>query len=371
MKKRYLLPIFAAFMFSLAACDSKENKVTYKDADGKEQTVDVKATDDSTKTAEALYAVGQAASASDKAKDLTKFGMELNLNLDAKLDDTQYAKGNVKVEAAATKEGAYSASLSGDVDVNVSTFGVKGKADANVYYDLSDATNKDQKLYVDYNLAYTMKGVEQEQKMNGKYFITSAELTEMAQSYASMISSMMKQYMPTELPDVENPQALINGLPIREIMSQFDISTQAKAETLVKTYGIKVSAASKSEIVFACDVKLGELIDLFAGEANAVQLAAIKTAYKDVVLPVKLTFNTDFYLPSRVEVDFGSALTASLNLFTTMAGAQAGATTTSNATAKGTFSLAINYNGGTVKKLTNTKDYVDIATVMPQQEEQE
>ena len=350
MKKRFLLlPVFAAFVFSLASCDKKEANVKYVDAEGNEQTVVVKATDDSEQTSKALYAIAQASSSEEaekKQKELTKFGLELSETVDAKLSDTDYAKVNLKLEAAATTEGTMSASAEADLDVNMASIkalvgasGAKGNAKANIYYDLATATNTSlTNIYFDYDV--NMKTL---------------------QNYASSISSLIPSFTEPTTPSTEASAEYLEYM--QNLIKQFNLETEEDFKTFVENYGITISAVSANEIEFACDFKYDEnnpnLRRLLAENPAIASQALVKEVFNGASIPFKLAINTEYFLPTRFEIDYSAIATASFKTSMTGIAEAQTANPYANATATSKLSVKINYNGGTVKKLEDTTNYVE------------
>lgn len=373
MKKRFLLlPVFAAFVFSLASCDKKEANVKYVDAEGNEQTVVVKATDDSEQTSKALYAIAQASSSEEaekKQKELTKFGLELSETVDAKLSDTDYAKVNLKLEAAATTEGTMSASAEADLDVNMASIkalvgasGAKGNAKANIYYDLATATNTSlTNIYFDYDVNYKLAGLDSEQKLEGKYFVTNAEIMKTLQNYASSISSLIPSFTEPTTPSTEASAEYLEYM--QNLIKQFNLETEEDFKTFVENYGITISAVSANEIEFACDFKYDEnnpnLRRLLAENPAIASQALVKEVFNGASIPFKLAINTEYFLPTRFEIDYSAIATASFKTSMTGIAEAQTANPYANATATSKLSVKINYNGGTVKKLEDTTNYVE------------
>ena len=370
MKKRFLLlPVFAAFVFSLASCDKKEANVKYVDAEGNEQTVVVKATDDSEQTSKALYAIAQAASSEEaekKQKELTKFCLELSETFDAKLSDTDYAKVNLKLEAAAA-EGAMSASAEADFDVNMSALsvligikGAKGNAKANIYYDLATATNTSlPNIYFDYDVNYKLAALDAEQKLEGKYFVTNAEIMKTLQKYASSISSLIPSITEPTTPSTEPSAEDLEYM--QNLIKQFNLETEEDFKTFVENCGITISAVSANEIEFACDFKYDEskpnLRRFLAANPAIASQALVKEVINGASIPFKLAINTEYFLPTRFEIDYSAIATASFNTSMTDTAEAQAANPYANATATAKLSVKINYNGGTVKKLDDTSKY--------------
>ncbi len=346
MKKKFIfIPLIAASIFSLAACD-KGSTIKYKDKEGNEQEIVVKPTNNADDTTKALYSISQAADSNNKIKEFTSFEIAIEEIIDYKLNDDEYIKESSKIFATIDKNEGMSAQASIVADLCFSPLTVmlgspnaKFNGSANAYYNFSTAGNNlsPNNLYFDYNYTYKL-GNTAEQNGLGKYYLTNNDLL----GIFSSLFNYVKKYTPNlEIEDFSSMPLNAQSIP--------DIpSSEEDIKKTVEKFGITISSVADNQIEFSLFFDLEEDIKKLENELDYETYAEVLSLYQKMKFPIKLTIDTNSFSNAKIIIDFSNYLKTSFektypNYKNTSVDAKVG--------------IYLSYNTGTVKKITNTEDY--------------
>lgn len=300
-KKLLVAVLMMVFTFTLASCD-KSCKLEYTDENGESTSLKVQATEDKEEVYEVVSALNSYAATKDEVT-FKKIGVSVNVNAEMKAEGVDLkanAKANLEVSDAMQAYANVDASFKFVQSFDDQSMTMEGSVDGDAYLDETGA-------YLDLDMSMKQNGVESSNSMKNMipFEVISGMLEDMMGDMGSMDSAM---------PDIEIP----------------DLSAKDEVLAFIETYGITISATSKSTITFKISAPVAELSE------DAAEMFA------DSKIDVYFTLDINNMMPVSFEINADS-LFADLK--------EAGQINS----AKLTFKVNLTYGNGDVKTLTDAQ----------------
>ena len=300
-KKLLVAVLMMVFTFTLASCDKSCN-LEYTDENGETTSLKVQATEDKEEVYEVVSALNSYAATKDEVT-FKKIGVSVNVNAEMKaegMDLKADAKAKLEISDAMKAYANVDASFKFVQSIADQSMTMEGSVDGDAYLDETGA-------YLDLDMSMKQNGVESSNSMKNMipFEVISGMLEDMMGDMGSMDSAM---------PDIEIP----------------DLSAKDEVLAFIETYGITISATSKSTITFKISAPVAELSE------EAAEMFA------DSKIDVYFTLDINNMMPVSFEINADS-LFADLK--------EAGQINSG----KLTFKVNLTYGNGDVKTLTDAQ----------------